>query len=303
MNNNIISRIQRTFEGITFDGTLCKDSPLKKYTTFKIGGNAAALLNAASAEDIEKAVKAAKENDIPFFVMGNGSNVLARDEGYSGIVIRLAPAMSQIRAEGTVIHAGAGALLSQISNAALDHSLAGFEFAGGIPGSAGGALVMNAGAYGGEMADIVVGAKVVREGEITSILPGEMDLCYRHSSFMENDDVIIEVSFRLSQGDPREIREKMAELRDQRNSKQPMNLPSAGSAFKRPKGSYASKLIDECGLKGLSVGGAQVSPKHAGFVVNNGAATARDVIELTDKIIKIVFDKTGYRLEREFIIL
>ncbi|MGI5899567.1 MAG: UDP-N-acetylmuramate dehydrogenase [Christensenellales bacterium] len=303
MKNDIVSRIQRAFEGVPFDGSLCKNAPLKKHTTFKIGGDAAVLLNAASAGDIEKAIVIANENGIPFFVMGNGSNVLARDEGYAGIVIRLSKAMAQIRPEGAVLHAQAGALLSQIASAALERFLTGFEFAGGIPGSAGGALVMNAGAYGGEMADIVVGAKVVRRGEVVSVSPAEMDLCYRHSSFMGSDDVIVEVSFRLTPGDPQKIREKMEDLRAQRNFKQPMHLPSAGSAFKRPKGSYASKLIDECGLKGLSVGGAQVSPKHAGFVVNNGGATARDVIDLTEKIIEIVFAQTGYRLEREFIIL
>ena len=295
--------IQEIFSKEQFEGKVQPNCPMSGYTTFKIGGAAKILINAACFCDIAKAIELSEKNGLPYFVMGNGSNLLVSDSGYDGVIIRLSSAFSEISADGCTVCAQAGALLPQIANFALSKSLCGFEFAAGIPGSAGGALVMNAGAYGGEMADIICGAKVLRCGKVVDLVPAELNLSYRHSALMNTNDIVLEVSYSLSEGDSSDIKARMDELRIARSSKQPLNLPSAGSAFKRPQGAFAAKLIDGCGLKGFSVGGAQVSPKHAGFIVNLGGATSADVTELTDIVIEKVKSETGYLLEREFIAL
>ena len=297
------SDIQQTFSNARFDGKMELNCPMSRYTTFKIGGAAQVLLEAAGLSDIQTAVDICKTNGHPFFIMGNGSNLLVRDCGYDGVIIRLGSAFSEVSADGCVICAKAGALLPQIANFALSKGLSGFEFAAGIPGSAGGALVMNAGAYGGEMADIVRSAKVLRNGRVIELSEKELELGYRHSALIGSGDIALELCYELVPGNTSDIKSRMDELREARSSKQPLNLPSAGSAFKRPEGAFAAKLIDDCGLKGFSVGGAQVSQKHAGFVVNAGGATAADVIALTDIVIEKVRRETGYLLEREFIII
>ncbi len=286
-----------------FSGALIKDAPMSAYTTFKIGGPAAALLEPSCENDVDIALKTAKTGGFPCFVMGNGSNLLVRDEGFEGLIIRFGQAFADISCEDGIIRARAGALLPKIAQAALAGSLAGFEFACGIPGSAGGALVMNAGAYGGEMSQAVDKALIYSGGELKERTNAELGLSYRHSALMGSGAVVLSVEYRLSPGEGKQIAARMEELKAKRSQKQPVNLPSAGSAFKRPKGGFAAKLIEDCGLKGLCVGGAMISCKHAGFIVNTGGATAADVLELTGAVHARVLSRTGISLEREFIVL
>lgn len=279
--------------------------PLDKHTTFKIGGKCKAMVYINSAGSLLNVLSYLQRNNINFFVLGRGSNVIASDEGYDGVVLLMGKDFSEIKLiNETDIYCTAGASLKDLCLFALENSLKGLEFAYGIPGTCGGALFMNAGAYGGEIKDVIKSSHYIDEQGINIIEKDKMDLSYRHSIFSEHRSFIIsDMIFHLDRGDKAEIKAEMDTLMKRRRDKQPLEYPSAGSTFKRPKGSYASLLIEQCGLKGMSVGGAKVSEKHSGFVINTGNATCRDVLELSERVIKIVNEKTGYKLELEPLVL
>ena len=276
------------------------DEPMKQHTTFKIGGPADYFLVPESGEKVGEIIKICKQTDTPYFILGNGSNLLVGDGGYRGAVIQVYRNMSEVTTEGTTITAQAGALLSAVAAAAKSASLTGFEFAGGIPGTVGGAAVMNAGAYGGEMKDVLVEVTVMdAEGNIFTIPAEKLELGYRTSIIKKADYIVLEAKIRLKEGDQEAIKERMKELTIQRTTKQPLEYPSAGSTFKRPEGYFAGKLVMDSGLRGYQVGGAQVSEKHCGFVINAGGATAKDVRTLMDNVRDIVYEKYGVTLEPE----
>ena len=275
------------------------NEPMSKHTTFRIGGNADIFVTPQSTEDIENVIKIAEETNTPYYIIGNGSNLLVKDNGISGIVIQIYKKYSDITIEGNEITVQSGALLSTVAKKAMENSLTGFEFASGIPGTIGGAVCMNAGAYGGEIKDVLISCKVLKNGKIVELNNEQAGFEYRNSRIMAEKMIVLEAVLKLEKGDKEEISSKMKELKSQRNTKQPVEFPSAGSTFKRPEGYFAAKLIDDSGLRGFSVGKAQVSPKHCGFVVNNGGATAQEVLELIDKVTEIVYDKFGVRLEPE----
>ena len=278
-----------------------QNEPMRAHTTFKIGGEADIFIIPASPAALISAVKKCTELEIPYFILGNGSNLLVSDGGIEGAVISLA-GINGISAEGEKITCGAGAMLSSVCLKALSLSLTGLEFAYGIPGTAGGALYMNAGAYGGQMADVIESAEcLTATGEIKTLKKENMQLGYRSSVFKKGGLIIISLTLALKKGDKAEIKAEMDELLNRRKQKQPLEYPSAGSTFKRPEGYFAGALIEKNGLKGLSVGGAQVSEKHAGFVINHGGATAADVKALIEKIRKKVFENDGVMLEPEVI--
>ncbi|MBR5512463.1 MAG: UDP-N-acetylmuramate dehydrogenase [Ruminococcus sp.] len=277
---------------------------LSSNTTFRIGGECTLLIDVNSAECAAELVRYLRRSKIKYTVLGKGSNIIASDKGYDGIILRIASDFSDISAEGTIIRAEAGASLAAVCRKAQENNLSGMENLYGIPGAVGGGLYMNAGAYGSEMKDVVVSAEYIDEnGEICTMSAEDMMLSYRHSIFSENNFIITAVTFSLTEGDGEAIKEAMTECMKKRSSKQPLEYPSAGSTFKRPEGSYASLLIEQCGLKGMAVGGAEVSTKHSGFVINKGGATCEDVLELCRRVREIVLEKTGYSLELEPIIL
>ncbi|WP_069648934.1 UDP-N-acetylmuramate dehydrogenase [Caloranaerobacter ferrireducens] len=276
------------------------DEPMKNHTSFKIGGPADILFIPKEVEQISQAVTLCKELDVDYFIMGNGSNLLVSDKGIRGVVIKISENLSDVRVEGNKIIAQSGILLSKLSKIALKHSLTGLEFASGIPGSLGGAITMNAGAYGGEMKDVVTLVRCIDEkGEIIEFTNEQMKFSYRSSIIDERELIVIEVEMELKKGNYEDIKNYMDELTQKRTSKQPLNLPSAGSTFKRPEGYYAGKLIEDAGLRGLRFGDAQVSEKHCGFVVNLGNATCNDVLDLIKVIQKTVRDKFGVELKTE----
>lgn len=272
-----------------------------QYTSFRTGGRAREMVVCETAEELIGLMRSIHESGSRYIVLGNGSNTLICDAGFDGIVVRLGEAFTEIRREGDRLLCGSGALLSAVARKALAEGLSGFEFASGIPGSLGGAVFMNAGAYGGEMKDIVEEVTVVRrDGSGTAVLTGEeMDFSYRHSILEKTGDIAVSVKLRLTAGYPQKISAEMAELARRRNEKQPVQYPSCGSFFKRPEGYFAGKLIQDAGLKGLTVGGAQVSELHSGFIINRGGATASDIIDLMHLVQNIVYDKFGVRLEPE----
>lgn len=274
---------------------------MKDFTSFKTGGTCELLVIPQNPEELALVLKRLAREEIPHLIMGNGSNLLVRDGGYPGVIVKLGTAFSAIEAEGTQLHAGAGALLKDVAKAALAASLTGFEFASGIPGSMGGGAFMNAGAYDGELVQVIASAQVLSaDGERQYSLPvEEMALSYRHSIFQETGDVILRVTLSLAKGDAAEIQAKMNDLNGRRREKQPLDYPSAGSFFKRPTGYYAGKLITDAGLKGLMLGGAQVSPLHAGFIINTGKATATDIVNLMEVVRNTVYDASGVMLEPE----
>ena len=276
---------------------LLLDEPMKLHTTFKIGGPADYLLLPSSMEEVGKILQLLKQHDIPLTILGNGSNVLVLDGGIRGAVLKFNHPFSSIRVEGTKIIAGAGALLKDVSAAAAAHSLTGMEFACGIPGSIGGAVFMNAGAYDGEMKNVVACVRSVA-ADVTCLgrPAADIDLGYRHSIYQTNGEAICEVELQLAAGDKAAIDEKIADFTQRRETKQPLEMASAGSTFKRPTGYFAGTLIQETGLKGLTVGGAQVSTKHAGFVVNTGTATAADVLGLIHEAQRRVKEAHGVEL-------
>lgn len=275
---------------------------MSAHTTFKIGGAADILITVKSVDELQSAVNACKASGIPVMLLGNGSNLLVSDNGIEGAVITLDGDFKEITVDGTVITSGAGAKLSRLCGIALENSLTGLEFAYGIPGSVGGAMYMNAGAYGGEMKDVALSVTALTpDGEIREVPAEELQLGYRTSVFKTNGDIILFSKYKLAQGDQAAIKEKMDDVMDRRKTKQPLEFPSAGSVFKRPEGAFAGTLIEQCGLKGKTVGGAQVSEKHAGFIINIGGATCDDVMGLVKLVQDTVKAQTGYFLEREII--
>lgn len=281
------------------------DVPMAEWTSFKTGGIAECMVHPKSDEEIKEIVSLAKENNIPFYIVGNGTNTLVRDGGIKGIIIGLYQNFNaiDINEETGIITVKSGALLSAVANLACRAGLSGIEFAGGIPGCIGGAIKMNAGAYDGEMKDIVKKVRVMHDDlSIEEYTNGEMEFDYRKSN-VKKTDIVLEVVIELTQKDSTKIRSKMVDMAKRRKEKQPTNLPSAGSAFKRPQGHYAGQLIQEAGLQGYSVGGAQVSKKHAGFVVNTGKATANDVEQILKDIKDKVYEKHNVELEKEIIII
>lgn len=275
--------------------------PLSELTTFKIGGACEALVTLPDANACRTVIQYLRGQTIPFTLIGRGSNLLASDAGYRGVILKLGGALaSEISEQDGMITCGAGESLKNLCLFALEHSLTGLEFAYGIPGSVGGAVFMNAGAYDGEFSQVLHSVTILDEmGEIRTLDASELHLGYRHSVFMEQPWMILQASVQLKTGEHSAIQEKMQDLLGRRKSKQPLEYPSAGSTFKRPVGSYASKLIDECGLKGYTVGGAQVSEKHAGFVVNRGGATFADVMAVCRHVQETVQAQTGFILELE----
>lgn len=278
-----------------------EQEPLSAHTTFRIGGPALFYMIPESAEEIREGIRFARERGLPFITIGRGSNMLFPDEGYRGVVMEIGSGMNQIEYCGAgKIRAQAGALLSAIASEAARHSLTGFEFAGGIPGTLGGAVVMNAGAYGGEIKDCIVSARVMDSAGNESCLDREqLELGYRTSVIQSRGDLVLEAEFQFEMGDSGEIRDRMKELSAKRRDKQPLEFASAGSTFKRPEGHFAGKLIEDAGLRGYRIGDAQVSEKHCGFVVNRGHATAKEVLAVICDVQKKVLESSGVKLEPE----
>ncbi len=285
----------------------CRITPncsLSEYITFRFGGPCSALISINSAESAARLIRYLKDHEIRYEIIGRGSNIIACDEGFDGIILMFGSDFARIERHGDMLICQAGALLASACVHAQQESLSGMENLFGIPGTVGGAVCMNAGAYGSEMKDIVVSADYIDdECNIRTFTNEEMALSYRHSIFTDKHYVITSVTMKLVQGDPDEIRRAMNECMSKRSAKQPLDFPSAGSTFKRPQGSYASLLIEQCGLKGMTCGGAMVSEKHSGFIINKGFATCADVLELCGRIQQIVREKTGYELELEPVIL
>ena len=281
------------------------DEPLKNHTTFKIGGNCIALIEPREVSDIVETIKICRENSINFFVIGNGSNLLVPDEGYNGVIIKLKSEFSKIKVEGDYLIVNSGAKLSEVYTVAYENSLTGFEFASGIPGTIGGAIYMNAGAYGGEMKDIVESVEVLDldNFELRELKNEELEFSYRKSIIQRKNYIVITIKLKLQKGNKEEINAVFEDLRERRNSKQPLNFGSAGSTFKRPEGHFASKLIEDAGLKGYHINDAWVSEKHSGFIVNKRNASYKEVMELIEYVQKVVFEKFGVKLETEVRIL
>lgn len=281
------------------------DEPLKNHTTFKIGGNCIALIEPREVSDIVETIKICRENSIKFFVIGNGSNLLVPDEGYNGVIIKLKGEFSTIQVEGEYLIVNSGAKLSEVYTVAYENSLTGFEFASGIPGTIGGAIYMNAGAYGGEMKDIVESVQVLDldNFELRELKNEELEFSYRKSIIQRKNYIVTTIKLKLQKGNKEEINAVYEDLRERRNSKQPLNFGSAGSTFKRPEGHFASKLIEDAGLKGYHINDAWVSEKHSGFVVNKGNASYKEVMDIIEYVQKVVFEKFGVKLETEVRIL
>ena len=285
---------------ITGEKNVLKDELMSGHTTFRIGGPADYFVMPSSAGEIKRIIALCLEQDVPYYIIGNGSNLLVADKGYRGVIIQIFKNMKDIQVEGENIRAQAGALLSKVAAAAYEAGLEGFEFASGIPGTLGGAVRMNAGAYGGEMKQVLKSAEVLTpEGEVLTLPVEEMKMGYRTSIVSRMDYVVLGAEISLREGNKEEIRAKMDELKEKRVSKQPLEFGSAGSTFKRPEGYFAGKLIEDAGLRGFRVGNAQVSEKHCGFVINRGGATAREVAELMETVARRVEENSGVRLEPE----
>ena len=280
-------------------------APMARYTTFRVGGPADVLVNIANPREIATALRAAKAAGVQSTIIGNGSNLLVRDGGIRGLVIRIASECTGIRREENLVYAKAGVSMSAAAQFALSEGLSGLAEIAGIPGTLGGGVIMNAGAYGSELSQVVtrVDAVSLSDGKPLSFEGSELGFSYRHSAMMDANVIVTEVVMQLAPGDPDAIRARMEECARARREKQPLNFPSAGSTFKRPAGLFAAKLIDDCGLRGLRIGDAQVSEKHAGFVVNLGHATASEILALMNEIKSRVFDMTGVTLEPEVRIL
>ena len=285
------------------EGQILLDEPMSRHTTFRIGGPADVMFLPESAEQVRMAVQAARETGMPWMILGNGSNMLVRDGGIRGLVIALCEGFAGVKVEGNIISAQAGASLARVASTAQAAGLTGLEFASGIPGSLGGGCAMNAGAYGGQLSDVLLDAEVLLDGEIRRLGRDDMEMGYRTTMPLRSGSVVLSARFVLAPDDPAAIGERMRELNARRREKQPLNLPSAGSTFKRPEGRFAGTLIEQTGLKGRSVGGAQVSEKHAGFIVNTGGATAADVIALIKVVQDEVEARFGVRLEPEVRVL
>lgn len=290
---------QRLRQILPPDAILMKE-PMKKHTTFRVGGPADYFAEPENAGQVASLTALAGEYGLPFLILGNGSNMLVSDQGYPGLVVHISGKMNQIRLSGNHMMAGAGTRMSAIGRAAYEKGLAGFAPLTGIPGTLGGAVVMNAGAYGGEIKDVLVSATVIDEKGQRMTLPGEqLELGYRTSIIAEKGYIIVEAELEFQEGSPKEIKEEMDRCSAARREKQPLEYPSAGSTFKRPRGYFAGKLIQDAGLRGYRVGGAQVSEKHCGFVINRDQATAQDIYQLITEVSNIVKEKFGVTLEPE----
>lgn len=298
IDESILSQIEKAADeaGCRF----FRDKTFSMVTTFGTGGSIPLLIELNGSASVSRLVPFIRDAGARYYVIGNGSNIIADDCPSDLVVLRAGRDMSDITVEGTTIRCGAGISLGSVSAAARDNSLTGMEFANGIPGNAGGALFMNAGAYGGEMKDVIVSAEAVdSDGNVRTFTRDEMELSYRHSIFMKNRYIITRLELSLAAGDKDQITQRMNELTAKRREKQPLEYRSAGSTFKRPEGAFAAALIEQCGLKGYTCGGAQVSEKHSGFVINRGDASFDDVMAVISHVQQVVKEKTGYSLECE----
>lgn len=299
MNNEFFNELRNKIRA----EFIFENEPMKQHTTFRVGGPADVLVT-PTREELSAIVALCKAYEVPYYIVGNGSNLLVGDKGIRGLVIAMTNRMGDVSCEGETITAGAGVSLALVAAKAANEGLTGMEFAAGIPGTLGGAVVMNAGAYGGEMKDILVSVLVMDEaGREKEMLAEELDLGYRHSCIPEGQLIVLQATLQLKKGNTEEIRAKMAELREQRMAKQPLEYPSAGSTFKRPQGYYAGKLIMDAGLRGFTVGGAQIAEKHCGFVINRENATAADICLLMQKVTAKVEEEFKVTLEPEVKIL
>ena len=278
-----------------------ENAPMAKFTSFRAGGCADLLVQPQNIKELQDVLQVLQEEGCPHMVLGNGSNVLVKDGGYRGVIVKLGSGFDHVAVESNVIRCGSGALLSAVAKAAADAGLTGMECLSGIPGSIGGAVFMNAGAYGGEIKDVLRKVSVISQdgAHLSELDTGSLDLGYRHSILQQSGDIVLEAEFMLQPGNETEIKEKMAELKARRNEKQPVNYPSAGSFFKRPEGYFAGKLVQDADLKGVSVGGAEVSQLHSGFLINKGGATATDIIQLMRIVQAAVMERFGVMLEPE----
>lgn len=294
-------KIKNQLSNIVSETYITADADMSEHTSFKAGGKAALLVEPQTADQLRQVLTLLNEEDCEYMVLGNGTNVLVRDEGYNGVIVKIGKAFNYVKRQENTLVCGAGALLSVIAKVAAAESLTGMEFASGIPGSMGGAVFMNAGAYGGEIKNILLKATVlVKDGsEIREMTAEELDMSYRHTVLHETGDVVVEAALQLAEGDEGEIRAEMNELAARRNAKQPVQFPSAGSFFKRPEGYFAGKLVEDSGCKGLCVGGAEVSTLHSGFIINRGNATATDIIRLMEIVRACVLEQFGVMLEPE----
>ena len=300
MSEKNTCNIYDTVVDIVGEENVHTDDPMSRHTTFRIGGNADYFVKPGNADEVAAVIVVCREYNIPYFILGNGSNLLVSDDGYRGMIINIMDNMDSVTVDGRIITAQAGAMLVRVSVMARDNALTGLEFASGIPGTIGGAVYMNAGAYGGEMKNVVKTVRAIDEyGRIYELDSEKMDFSYRHSIVEERKLIVLEVTLELEHGSREAIDDRMKELAEARRSKQPLEYPSAGSTFKRPEGYFAGKLIMDAGLRGYSVGGAQVAEKHCGFVINKGGATASDVVELIRDVQHDVDDKFGVTLEPE----
>ena len=296
MNQNFYDKLNNV---IAKDSILI-DEPMSRHTTFRVGGPADFFVTPKAKEEVRDVIRICKEAGMPYYIIGNGSNLLVSDAGYRGVIVQIYKEMNEVKVEGDLVKAQAGALLSGIAAKALWAELSGFEFASGIPGTIGGACVMNAGAYGGEMKDVLESVTVLTgEGKIIELGRNELELGYRTSVIAKKGYIVLGAVLKLERGDGEKIKTYMDELKEKRVTKQPLEYPSAGSTFKRPEGYFAGKLIQDSGLKGFTVGGAQVSEKHSGFVINKGNATAADVMELIRQVTAKVKEDTGVTMEPE----
>lgn len=290
----------KKLESILTEEQVKIEEPMKNHTTFRVGGPAAYFVMPRTAEEVAKVTELCAQENVPYYIVGNGSNLLVSDKGYDGVIIQIYKQMSRVEVKGCEIYAQAGALLSMVAKRALDTELAGFEFAAGIPGTLGGACVMNAGAYGGEMKDVLKSVTVLdKDGNVKKLAKDELELGYRTSVIAKKGYIVLDAVMELKEGKAEEIKALMDDLKERRITKQPLEYPSAGSTFKRPEGYFAGKLIQDADLRGFQVGGAQVSEKHCGFVINKDGATASDVMELMRQVSDKVYDKFGVRLEPE----
>lgn len=287
--------------GVLAPGQVKTEESMSRHTTFRTGGPADYYVEPSDAEELAAVLTLCREEGMPYYILGNGSNLLVSDDGYHGVMVAMgSKTWSDIQVDGTMIRAGAGALLSAVAKQALQASLTGMEFAAGIPGTLGGAVVMNAGAYGSEMKNVLASVTVLTpQGEVLTIDAAELELGYRTSCILRREYVVLSAVIQLAAGDASEIRGTMDHLSRQRKSKQPLEYPSAGSTFKRPEGTFAGKLIQDAGLRGFTVGGAQVSEKHCGFVINRDHATAADVMALCREVRRRVLEHSGVSLEME----
>lgn len=304
MNNDMMDLALEEVNRILKSDQILVDVPMKDYTSMRVGGKAKIVVLPSAVDEIRELIKSLGKNSIPYYVIGNGTNLIVHDAGYNGVIIKLSENFSSVTVDENIITAKSGASIVSVSNLACENSLSGLEFAAGIPGTVGGAVVMNAGAYDGEMKDVVFEATCVdHTGEIVSFGYDDLQFGYRTSRVQRDSLVVLEAKMRLNEGNMDAIKDKMKELNRRRREKQPLNFPSAGSIFKRPAGHFAGKLIEEAGLRGYQIGGAQVSEKHCGFIINTGTATASDVIELIEYIKKKVFETSGVMLQQEVKIL